>query len=82
MINETVWLTQLQMAELFQRDKSVISRHISNVFEEGELPVEATVAKFATVQNEGGRRVNRDVDHYNLDVILQKHHLRINKRKC
>ena len=49
MIDETVWLSLNQMAELFQRDKSVISRHISNIFEEGELPLESTVAKYATV---------------------------------
>ena len=51
---ETVWLSLNQMAELFQRDKSVISRHIRNVFEEGELRPEATVARSATVQAEGG----------------------------
>lgn len=70
MVNETVWLSLNQMADLFQRDKSVISRHISNVFEEGELSTEATVAKFATVQTEGGRQVQRDIDYYNLDVII------------
>jgi len=68
--NETVWLSQSQMAELFQRDKSVISRHIKNVFEEGELKPEATVAKFATVQSEGGKQVARDIEFYNLDVII------------
>ncbi len=49
------------MAELFQRDKSTISRHIKNVFDEGELYREATVAKFAIVQNEGNRQVERDI---------------------
>jgi hypothetical protein len=58
------------MAELFDRDKSVISRHLSNVFKEGELNWEATVAKNATVQIEGNREVNRDVEYYNLDVII------------
>lgn len=67
---ETVWLTLNQMAELFQRDKSVISRHIRNVFEEGELPRERTVANFATVQLEGNREVNRAVEYFNLDVII------------
>ena len=67
---ETVWLTQAQMCELFQRDKSVISRHINNVFKEGELSEEATVAFFATVQNEGNRTVSRDVKYYNLDVTI------------
>ena len=68
--SETVWLTLNQMAELFQRDKSVISKHIKNVFEEGELPLEATVAKYATVQTEGARTVSRDLEFYNLDVII------------
>ena len=68
--DETVWLTLEQMAELFQRDKSTISRHIKNVFEEGELTRESTVANFATVQNEGGRQVERAIDYYNLDVII------------
>ena len=56
---ETVWLSLNQMADLFQRDKSVISRHIANVFEEGELDRAATVAEFATVQTEGPRRSER-----------------------
>jgi hypothetical protein len=68
--NETVWLTLNQMVELFQRDKSVISRHIGNVFKEGELSRDSTVAKFATVQKEGKRNVSRDVEFYNLDVII------------
>lgn len=70
MVNESVWLSLGQMADLFQRDKSVISRHISNIFEEGELSTGATVAKFATVQTEGDRQVQREVDYYNLDVII------------
>ena len=52
---ETVWLTLNQLAELFQRDNSVISRHIKAIYEEGELPIEGTVAKNATLQNEGDR---------------------------
>ncbi|MBN2130940.1 MAG: virulence RhuM family protein [Sedimentisphaerales bacterium] len=67
---ETVWLSLSQMAELFQRDKSVISRHIANVFQEGELGRKGTVAEFATVQTEGPRRVERRIEHYNLDVII------------
>ena len=58
------------MAELFQRDKSVISKHIKNVFGEGELSPEPTVANFATVQTEGGRTVRREIEFYNLDVII------------
>ena len=67
---ETVWLSLNQMAELFQRDKSVISRHINNVFDEGELRREATVAKSATVQTEGGKQVTREIEFFNLDVII------------
>lgn len=67
---DTVWLSLDQMADLFQRDKSTISRHIKNIFTEGELRPEATVAKFATVQTEGNRQVTRDIDYYNLDVII------------
>lgn len=68
--NETVWLSLTQMAELFQRDKSVISKHIKNVYEEGELAEDSTVANFATVQKEGTREVERDIVYYNLDVII------------
>jgi len=67
---ETVWLTLDQMASLFERDKSTVSRHIKNVFDEGELIESATVANFATVQKEGTRRVERQMDFYNLDVII------------
>lgn len=67
---ETVWLSLDQMAELFQRDKSTISRHIRNVFSEGELTRGATVANFATVQTEGNRQVERSIEYYNLDVII------------
>ena len=69
-VNDSVWLSLNQMAELFQRDKSVISRHISNVYEEGELSPAATLAKYATVQSEGGRQVQREIEYYNLDVII------------
>ena len=67
---ETVWLNLEQMAELFQRNKSTISRHIKNVFEEGELSADSTVAFFATVQTEGKREVERDIAFYNLDMII------------
>ena len=70
MQNETVWLSLEQMAELFQRDKATISRHIKNIFDDRELVRESTVAKFATVQNEGNRQVERTIDYYNLDVII------------
>ena len=68
--NETVWLSADQMAELFQRDKSTISRHIKNVYAEGELKEEATVANYATVQTEGTRSVSRSIAYYSLDVII------------
>ena len=68
---ETVWLSLEQMAELFQRNKSTISRHIKNVFEEGELRQETTVAKFATVVNRGVRgEVEDQIVYYNLDMII------------
>lgn len=67
---ETVWLSLNQISDLFQRDKSVVSRHIRNIFSEGELEKNSTVAKYATVQNEGGRIISRDIEFYNLDVII------------
>lgn len=68
--NETVWLTADQMAELFQRNKSTISRHIKNIYESGELEQNRTVAFFATVQDEGRRKVERNLAYYNLDMII------------
>ena len=68
--DETVWLTLGQMAELFQVDKSGISRHLANIYETGELRLEATVANFATVQKEGPRSVRRELEYYNLDAII------------
>lgn len=68
--NETVWLSQNQMAELFQTTKQNISLHIKNIFEEGELSEDSTVKDYLTVQNEGSRKVSRNVTHYNLDVII------------
>jgi len=67
---ETVWLNRQQISNLFNRDIKTIGKHINNVFSEGELDQKATVAKFATVQNEGGRMVERQVEHYNLDIII------------
>ena len=70
LIDETVWLNLDQMAELFQRNKSTISRHIKNIFDSGELQTIGTVAFFATVQNEGERQVKRELAFYNLDMII------------
>lgn len=67
--NETVWLNRQQMASLFDRDVKTIGKHVNNAIEE-ELEGIPTVAKFATVQNEGERLVERDVEYYNLDVII------------
>lgn len=68
--DESVWLNRQQLAELFGRDVKTIGKHVNNVFREKELDKEATVANFATVQLEGGRTVERQVEHYNLDVII------------
>ncbi len=68
--NETVWLTQAQMVELFQTTKQNVSLHVGNVFREGELEQESTVKEYLTVQNEGERKVSRKVKYYNLDVII------------
>ena len=70
MDDDTVWLTLNQMAQLFSRDKSVVSKHLRNIFKEGELDQAATVAKNATVQIEGGREVKREIEYYNLDAII------------
>jgi hypothetical protein len=67
---DSLWLSLNQIAALFERDKSVISRHLRNVYATAELDRMATVAFFATVQNEGGRVVERQVEYFNLDAIL------------
>ncbi|MGM0650641.1 MAG: virulence RhuM family protein [Bacteroidota bacterium] len=68
--DETVWLNRHQIAYLFDRDIKTIGKHINNVFNENELDKRSTVANFATVQNEGGRIVERQIEFYNLDVII------------
>ena len=79
---ETVWLTQKAMAELFDVNKSGISRHVSNIFKSGELDPTMTVAKFATVINRGRRgQVIEDVDYYNLDMILSVGY-RVNSKRA
>ena len=67
---ETMWLTQQQLCELYQTSKSNVSEHIKHIFEDNELSKDSTVRKFRTVQIEGSRSVERDVEHYNLDMIL------------
>jgi len=68
--NETLWLTQAQIAELFQKDVRTINEHLVNILEEGELQREATIRKFRMVRIEGRREVSRDIEHYNLEAIL------------
>ncbi len=68
--NETVWLNRQQLSLLFDRDVKTVGKHIGNVFKERELVKGATVAKFATVQKEGHREVERHIEYYNLDVII------------
>ena len=67
---ETVWLTQMQMVELFQSSKANVSEHIRNIYQQHELSKEATVRKFRTVQKEGSRNVTRVLEYYNLDAII------------
>lgn len=68
--NETVWLTQKQLVKLYQTSKSTVSEHIKNIFSDEELSPEATVRKIRTVQKEGSREVTRDLEYYNLDMII------------
>ncbi len=68
--HDTIWLTQAQIVDLFQSSKANISEHIKNIFKSGELEQLATVRKFRTVREEGNRFINRDLEHYNLDVII------------
>jgi hypothetical protein len=67
---DTVWLNRHQIANLFDKDIKTIGKHINNVFDEGELEKNRTVANFATVRLEGNRSVERSIEHYNLDVII------------
>lgn len=70
MSGESLWLSQAQMARLFQKDKRTISEHIRNIYEEEELVRDSTVQKFRTTQIEGTRSVERDLEYYNLDMII------------
>jgi len=79
--DETVWLTQKSIGELFGVVKSTISEHLSNIYETNELTKEATVRNFRTVQNEGGREVNRTIEYYNLDAIISVGY-RVNSSKA
>ncbi len=78
---ETIWLNLNQIAVLFDIDKSGVSRHISNIYKTAELEKGATVAKIATVQNEGNRSLKRSIDYFNLDMILSIGY-RVNSEKA
>jgi hypothetical protein len=67
---ETLWMSQSQIAELFQVDRSVVTKHLANIYQDGELDQAATSAKIAQVRTEGARAVNRNVEHYNLDAVI------------
>lgn len=67
---ETLWMTQAQIAQLFGVDRSVVTKHLANVYADGELEAEATSAKIAQVRQEGPRKVERQIDHYNLDAVI------------
>jgi len=77
---DTVWLNQNQLAQLFQTERSVINKHILNIYKTGELDEKATCAKIAQVQSEGHRKVERKIIHYNLDVIIAVGY-RVNSRR-
>ncbi len=79
--NETVWLTQKAMGELFEVVKSTISEHLTTIYESGELEKGATVRNFRTVQTEGSRQVSRDLEFYNLDAIISLGY-RVNSSKA
>ncbi len=68
--NETIWLTQILMAELFQKDVRTINEHLKNIYEDGELDPRTTIRKFRIVRREGSRNVAREIDHYSLEAIL------------
>lgn len=77
---DSVWLSLQQIADLFRRDKSVVSRHLSNIYRTKELARVSTVAKYATVQSEGRRSISRDIEYFNLDAILSVGY-RINSKR-
>ena len=78
---DTIWASLQQIADLFETDKSGISRHIKNIYDIGELDRKSTVAFFATVQNEGGRKIKRNIEYYDLDMILSVGY-RVNSKKA
>ncbi len=79
--HETIWLTQLQVADLFEVQKSAISKHVKNIFDSCELVKKSTVSNLETVQKEGNRSIKREIEHYNLDLVLSIGY-RINSKKA
>ncbi|MFH1997613.1 MAG: virulence RhuM family protein [Patescibacteria group bacterium] len=79
--DENIWLTQAKIAKLFDVDRSVVAKHLQNIFSEGELDKNSTCAKIAQVQSEGNRRVKRDIEFYNLDAIISVGY-RVNSSKA
>src|ERR1035437_475406 len=69
-VDETLWLSQALIAELFQKDVRTVNEHLQNIYEEGEIEEQATIRKFQIVRREGSREVEREIEHYNLDAIL------------
>ncbi|NDW10539.1 virulence RhuM family protein [Dysgonomonas sp. 520] len=79
--SETIWTTQKGMSEIFDVDRSVITKHLSNIYQQGELEKDRTCAKFAQVQKEGNREVRREIEYYNLDAIISVGY-RVNSQKA
>jgi hypothetical protein len=79
--DETIWLTQQKIANLFDVDRTVVTKHLKNIYQENELLKEATSAKFAQVQTEGEREVKRNIEYYNLDAIISVGY-RVNSSKA
>ena len=79
--NETIWLTQKQISELFEKDVRTINEHIKNIYKDEELYEDSTVRKFRIVQKEGNRTVTREVKHYNLDMIISVGY-KVNSKKA
>ena len=79
--DEDVWLTQEQLAMIYQTTQENVSMHISNIFLDGELDKNRTYKKFLLVRQEGNRQVRRNIDHYNLNVIIARHHFSLVKMR-
>ena len=70
--DEDVWVTAVQLAEIYKTTRQNIGQHLENIYNDKELPKDATIKKFFIVQQEGSRQVKREIDHYNLDIIIAK----------